>query len=64
MKVLLLNQCFYPDVVATAQYLTDLALELRNAGHDVTVVAAAVAAGVTIGIVNAENAKPASPSAR
>jgi glycosyltransferase involved in cell wall biosynthesis len=39
MKVLLLNQCFYPDVVATAQYLTDLALELKNAGHDVTVVA-------------------------
>jgi len=41
MKVLLLNQCFYPDVVATAQQLTDLALELAGAGHDVTVIASA-----------------------
>jgi colanic acid biosynthesis glycosyl transferase WcaI len=39
MKVLLLNQCFYPDVVSTAQHLTDLALELVNKGHEVTVVA-------------------------
>jgi len=39
MKVLLLNQCFYPDVVSTAQHLTDLAIELARAGHDVTVVA-------------------------
>lgn len=39
MKILLLNQCFYPDYVATAQYLTDLALGLREAGHEVTVVA-------------------------
>lgn len=39
MKILLLNQCFYPDYVATAQYLTDLALGLRAAGHEVTVVA-------------------------
>ena len=39
MKVLLLNQCFYPDVVSTAQHLTDLALELARDGHDVTVVA-------------------------
>jgi glycosyltransferase involved in cell wall biosynthesis len=39
MRVLLLNQCFYPDVVATAQQLTDLALELAGAGHDVTVIA-------------------------
>lgn len=38
LKVLLLNQTFYPDVVATAQYLTDLALELKERGHDVTVV--------------------------
>ena len=38
MKVLLLNQCFYPDVAATAQYLTDLALELIERGHKVTVV--------------------------
>jgi colanic acid biosynthesis glycosyl transferase WcaI len=39
MKVLLLNQCFYPDVASTAQHLTDLAVELANAGHDVTVIA-------------------------
>ena len=26
MRILLLNQCFYPDVVATAQHLTDLAI--------------------------------------
>ena len=39
MNVLLLNQCFYPDVVATAQQLTDLALGLVKEGHSVTVVA-------------------------
>lgn len=39
MKVLLLNQCFWPDVVSTAQHLTDLAVELADRGHDVTVVA-------------------------
>ena len=39
MKILLLNQCFHPDYEATAQYLTDLALGLRAAGHEVTVVA-------------------------
>ena len=39
MRILLLNQCFYPDHVATAQYLTELALGLREAGHEVTVVA-------------------------
>ena len=39
MKVLLLNQCFYPDVVSTAQHLTDLATALSSRGHDVTVVA-------------------------
>jgi glycosyltransferase involved in cell wall biosynthesis len=39
MKVLLLNQCFYPDVVSTAQHLTDLALGLAEQGHEVTVIA-------------------------
>jgi hypothetical protein len=39
LKILLLNQCFYPDVVATAQHLTDLATALASRGHDVTVVA-------------------------
>ena len=38
MKVLLLNQCFYPDVVSTAQHLTDLATALVSRGHDVTVI--------------------------
>lgn len=40
MKILLLNQVFYPDVVATAQHLSDLAAELAARGHEVTVVCA------------------------
>jgi len=39
LKILLLNQCFYPDVVSTAQHLTDLAVGLVEQRHDVTVVA-------------------------
>ena len=39
MKILLLNQCFYPDVVSTAQHLTDLATTLASRGHEVTVIA-------------------------
>jgi glycosyltransferase involved in cell wall biosynthesis len=39
LRILLLNQCFFPDVVSTAQHLTDLATELSARGHDVTVVA-------------------------
>lgn len=38
LKILLLNQTFYPDVVSTAQHLADLALALKEQGHDVTVV--------------------------
>lgn len=38
MRFLLINQCFYPDVIATAQYLTDVALDLRARGHQVTVL--------------------------
>jgi glycosyltransferase involved in cell wall biosynthesis len=38
MKILLLNQVFYPDVVATAQHLSDLAKALAERGHEVTVV--------------------------
>ena len=38
-RVLLLNQCFYPDHVASSQYLTDLAKGLVRAGHQVSVVA-------------------------
>lgn len=36
---MLLNQCFYPDVVSTAQHLTDLATNLAARGHEVTVIA-------------------------
>jgi colanic acid biosynthesis glycosyl transferase WcaI len=39
MRILLLNQCFYPDVMATSQQLTDLAVELAKRGHQVTVIA-------------------------
>lgn len=39
MRILLLNQCFYPDVVSTAQHLTDLARGLAERGHEVTVIA-------------------------
>src|SRR4051794_34922779 len=39
MRILLLNQCFHPDVVATSQYLTDLAVGLAERGHRVTVLA-------------------------
>ncbi len=38
VKILLLNQVFYPDVAATAQYLSDLAAALAERGHKVTVV--------------------------
>jgi colanic acid biosynthesis glycosyl transferase WcaI len=40
MRILLLNQCFHPDHVSTAQHLTDLAVALANAGHQVTAVSA------------------------
>lgn len=39
MNVLLLNQCFHPDVASTAQHLTDLAVGLAERAHAVTVVA-------------------------
>ncbi len=39
MKFLLLNQTFYPDVMATGQYLQEVALYLVERGHEVTVVA-------------------------
>jgi colanic acid biosynthesis glycosyl transferase WcaI len=40
MRILLLNQTFYPDTVATAQYLTSLAEALTEGGHEVRVLAA------------------------
>lgn len=39
MKVLFLNQCFYPDVMASAQQLTHLAQGLVERGHQVTIIA-------------------------
>lgn len=39
MKVLILNQVFYPDVVSTAQHSADLARQLAERGCRVTVVA-------------------------
>jgi hypothetical protein len=41
LRVLILNQPFHPDHVATAQYATDLALELAARGHTVTAIASA-----------------------
>ena len=41
MKVLLLNQAFWPDVVASSQQLTMLARRLSERGHQVTVIASA-----------------------
>jgi colanic acid biosynthesis glycosyl transferase WcaI len=38
MKILLLNQAFYPDVVSTSQHAQDLARTLVAEGHEVTVV--------------------------
>jgi colanic acid biosynthesis glycosyl transferase WcaI len=38
LKILLLNQVFYPDVVSTAQHLSDLATALSERGHEVTVI--------------------------
>ncbi len=39
MKVLLLNQVFYPDSAATAQHGWDLARHLKAHGHEVTAIA-------------------------
>jgi colanic acid biosynthesis glycosyl transferase WcaI len=39
MKILILNQAFYPDVVSSGQHAADLAVSLVQAGHEVTVLA-------------------------
>ncbi|MBI1745034.1 MAG: glycosyltransferase family 4 protein [Acidobacteria bacterium] len=41
MKILLLNQAFYPDVASSGQHLTDLALHLVARRHQVTVLTGA-----------------------
>lgn len=38
MRILLLNQFFWPDASATSQLLTDLARSLAAEGHDVTAI--------------------------
>ena len=38
MRILLLNQFFYPDSAATSQFLTDLARHLASEGHSVRVI--------------------------
>lgn len=38
MNIILVNQCFYPDLIATAQYLTEVAVALAERGHRVRVV--------------------------
>lgn len=40
MKILLINQFFWPDAAATSQLLTDLAVGLAREGHSVQVIAA------------------------
>ncbi len=41
MKILLMNQFFWPDSAATSQFLTDLARGLTERGHEVHVICAA-----------------------
>jgi colanic acid biosynthesis glycosyl transferase WcaI len=38
MRIFLINQAFYPDVVSSGQHLADLAVALAQRGHEVTVV--------------------------
>lgn len=38
MKILFINQCYWPDHVSTAQHLTDLAEGLAARGHEVAVL--------------------------
>jgi len=38
MRILFINQCYWPDHVSTAQHLTDLAEGLVARGHEVTVL--------------------------
>ncbi len=45
MRVLLINQTFYPDHAATAQHAHDLARDLVAAGHEVMVIASRSAYG-------------------
>lgn len=53
MRVLLLNQFFWPDSAATSQLLTDLARDLAAAGHQVHVIC-----GGTYAATKAEDMPP------
>ena len=46
MKILLMNQFFWPDEAATSQLLTDVARALASRGHDVSVVCGEASYGV------------------
>lgn len=39
MRILIINQAYWPDVVATAQHMTDWAEQLAKAGHEVHIIA-------------------------
>jgi colanic acid biosynthesis glycosyl transferase WcaI len=39
MRIVLVNQCFHPDVAATAQHGWDLACHMRDRGHQITAIA-------------------------
>lgn len=41
LELVLVNQFFYPDTAATSQFLTDLARELADQGHEVTAICGA-----------------------
>ncbi|MCS6915521.1 MAG: glycosyltransferase family 4 protein [Myxococcales bacterium] len=43
MRILIINQYYYPDIAATAQLCADLAEDLVRRGHQVTVVAGTAA---------------------
>jgi colanic acid biosynthesis glycosyl transferase WcaI len=45
VRILIINQCFYPDVAATAQHAWDLARHMQRKGHAVTAVASRSAYG-------------------
>lgn len=57
MRVLLLNQAAWPDVVATAQHLDDLSRHLAATGHDVHVVASRALYGQAGAALPAEEAR-------
>ncbi len=46
MKILLMNQFFWPDEAATSQLLTDVARALASRGHEVSVLCAEASYGV------------------